>query len=188
MFRDLAWLVLAFAIVAPALTTEQPAAAADDKGVVVELDGLKSRAPAEWKEEAPSNQMRLAQFSLPKVKDDKQDAEIVIFKGIGGSTKDNVERWKKMFIPPEGKNLDDVAKIKESKVAGAAVTYLDVQGTYKYKARPFDPNAKEELRPNFRMLGVVFEKDNPYHIRLVGPAKTVEHYQKGFDNWINSFK
>ena len=39
------------------------------------------------------------------------------------------------------------------------------------------------------MLGVVFEgADNTYHIRLVGPADTVEHYKKGFDEWLKNFK
>ena len=50
---------------------------AADKGTVVDLDGLKSAAPSSWKEEAPSNQMRLAQFKLPKAKEDKADAELV---------------------------------------------------------------------------------------------------------------
>ena len=40
-----------------------------------------------------------------------------------------------------------------------------------------------------RMLGVVFEgKDNIYHIRLVGPAATVEKYKAGFDEWLKNFK
>ena len=33
------------------------AAGDDKKGTVVDLDGLKSTAPAEWKEEAPTNQL-----------------------------------------------------------------------------------------------------------------------------------
>src|SRR5579862_1403737 len=65
-----------------------------DKGTVVTLDGLSSRTPAEWKEQEPDNKMRFAQFSLPKAKDDKSDAELVIFKGLGGTAKDNIERWK----------------------------------------------------------------------------------------------
>jgi hypothetical protein len=39
------------------------------------------------------------------------------------------------------------------------------------------------------MLGVHFEAEkNPYHIKLIGPAKTVEHYKKGFDEWLKGFK
>src|SRR5438045_3202288 len=97
----------------------------DKKGTEVELSGLKSTTPAAWKEEAPANQMRFMQFSLPKAEGDKKDAEVVIFKGISGSTKDNIERWKNFFIPPEGKTLNDVAKVTEMKVGNAEVTYLD---------------------------------------------------------------
>jgi hypothetical protein len=160
----------------------------DDKGTVVELDGLHARAPAAWKEEEPSNRMRVAQFKLPKVKDDPRDAEVVIFN-LGGAAKDNVERWKTFFIPPEGKSIDDVAKVTDMKVGDATVTYLDVQGTYKFKERPFDPNAKEEKLPHYRMLGVIFETGKKqYQIRCVGPAATVEHYKPGFDEWLKSFK
>src|SRR5262249_36283895 len=134
-------------------------------------------------------QFRLAQFQLPKASGDEQDAEVVIFQNITGSTQANIDRWKGQFIPPEGKTTKDVATVTEGKIADAEATILDIHGTYKFKARPFDPNAKEELRPNFRMIGVVFNvKDKPYHIRFVGPAKTVEQYKKGFDEWLKAFK
>jgi hypothetical protein len=69
------------------------------------------------------------------------------------------------------------------------VTYLDIHGTYSFRSPPFAPNAKTMLRPNYRMLAVVFEsKKGPYFIRMVGPADTVEHYKKGFDEWIKRFK
>ena len=171
-----------------------PARAADSdkkdegKGTEVDLGGLHSRAPASWKEEEPANRMRYVQFRLPKVKDDPRDAEVVIFN-LGGSAKDNVARWKTQFVPPEGKTLDDVAKVTEMKVGGADVTYLDIHGTYKFKERPFDPQAKEEKLPDYRMLGVIFETPNKqYQIRVVGPAATVEHYKDGFDEWLKGFK
>jgi len=160
-----------------------------DKGTVVTLDGLSSRAPAEWKEEEPSNKMRHAQFSLPKAKDDKADAELVIFKGIGGNAKDNIDRWKAQFVPPKDKKIDDVAKVEKIKIGDKEADYLDVQGTYLYKARPFDPNAKVEERPDYRMLAIYFDgPKDVYQIKLTGPAKTVEKYKKGFEDWIKAFK
>src|SRR4051794_8729123 len=72
----------------------------EGKGAVVRLDGMESRAPANWKEEAPANRMRYAQFRLPKVKDDRNDAELLIFKGLSGSASDNIKRWKDQFQPP----------------------------------------------------------------------------------------
>ena len=163
--------------------------AKDDKGTVVDIDGLRSTAPAAWKEEAPANKMRYVQFKLPRAKDDKDDAELVIFKGLGGSAKQNVERWKAQFAPPKGKTIDDVSKVEEFKVSDRSLTYLDISGTYKFKERPFDPAAKEELKPEYRMLAVHFDgKNDVYHIKLTGPAKTIEQYKKGFDEWIKAFK
>jgi hypothetical protein len=166
--------------------------AAEGKGTVVDLGGLKSTAPAAWKEEEPTSKMRSHQFKVPAATGAKADAELIIFffgAGGGGSTKDNITRWKGMFIPPEGKSIDDVAKVEEMKVAGKDVTYLDVSGTYKFKERPFDPNAKEEKKPDYRMIAVVFETDKgAYFLRLVGPAKTVGDNKKGFDEWLKAFK
>lgn len=166
--------------------------AADDKGTVVGIDGLQSRTPANWKEEQPSNKLRAYQFRVPKAKDDPADAEVVIFffgPGGGGGAEENIKRWKAMFVPPDGKKIDDVSKVDKFKVGKVEVTYLDVQGTYLFKERPFDPNAKVEKKPDYRMLGVVFESEKgPYFFRLVGPTKTVDANKKGFDDWVKGFK
>src|SRR5262245_46262001 len=84
-------------------------------GTVVMLDGLQSRTPAAWKEEPVTDKLRYKQFRLPKVKDDKEDAVILMYRGIGGSADANLKRWKDMFLPPEGKKLDEVAKVTEIK-------------------------------------------------------------------------
>lgn len=174
-----------------ALVLGQAGATGQDakKGTVVELGSMKSKTPATWLEEAPSNTMRYAQFKLPKAEKDARDAEVVIFKGITGSAKANIDRWKLQFRPPEGKTIDDVAKVTDLKVGDAELKYLDVQGTYLFKAAPFDPNAKTTPLANYRMVAVVFDtKETPYHIRMVGPEKTVTGYKQGFDDWLKAFK
>lgn len=171
------------------------ALAADDKGVVVELGGLKSKAPASWKEVEPTAIQkqggRIKAFTVPRVGDGKADADVLIFYfgGQGGSVRENVQRWKGMFVPPEGKNIDDVTKTEEMKVGAASLTYVDIQGTYKYKKAPFVPDAQAELRPHHRMIAVYFDcKDGPYFIRFVGPERTVEQNKKAFDDWLKAFK
>ncbi len=163
-----------------------------EKGTLVSIDGLQSKTPEDWIEEQPTNRMRFKQFRLPAAKDDKEPAELIIFffgTGAGGSVQDNLKRWKDMFKPPEGKKIDDVAKVETLKVSDVDVTYLDVHGTYLFKSPPFDPNAETVPRPNYRLLGVVFEsKKGPYFIRLVGPSATVEQHKKGFDAWLKAFK
>jgi hypothetical protein len=162
------------------------------EGSVVTLDDLKSRAPANWKMQKPSNKLRAYQFQVPRVDGDKEDAELVIFyfgPGSGGGTADNIKRWKGQFIAPEGKTIDDVSKVETFKVGNVPVTSLDIQGTFKYKFPPFDPNAKEQRKPHFRRFGVVFEsKNGPYFITLTGPEKTMAQNKKGFDEWLKNFK
>jgi hypothetical protein len=166
--------------------------AQDKKGVNVKLDNIQSTAPAEWKAEKPQFGTRLHQFRLPKAEGDKEDAEVTVSyfgQGQGGGVNENVQRWKGQFVPPTGKSIDDVAKVEKMKVGDVEVTYLDVQGTYKSRNPPFDPNAKEELKPDSRMIAVYLAtKTGPHFIRCVGPAKTVEQYKKGFDEWLKAFK
>lgn len=167
----------------------EPTAARDekDKGSLIALDGLKSRTPAEWKEEKPANKLRFAQFRLPKKGEDKDDAQLLIFKGLGGDVQANVKRWKEQFIPPEGKTIEDVAKVEEIKIGGHPATLVDIQGTYLFKTRPID--TKSVKKPNYRMVAIHFEGPKEiYHLKLTGPAKTVEAYKKGFDEWLKNFK
>jgi hypothetical protein len=162
-------------------------------GETIELGGLKSKAPADWKMQNPSNKLRLYQFVIPKVEGDKEDAELVVFffgAGGGGSNEDNLKRWKGQFVAPKGKTIDEATKTEKFKVGkGADVLYVDIHGSYKYKNPPFDPNAKEVLKENFRRFGLIFDTDKgPYFITLTGPAKTVERNTAAFDNWVKAFK
>lgn len=182
-----AWLTLAVMGLAAAA-----ASAADDKGTVVEVDGLKSTAPAAWKKEEAANAMRAYQFVVPKADGDKEDATLVISyfgPGGGGGVPANLERWKGQFEPPAGKTIADVFKVEKLKVGAVPATYVDVQGTHLFKARPFDPNAQVEKKADYRMIAVVFESPKgPYFFRLVGPAKTVAANKAKFDEWLKNFQ
>jgi hypothetical protein len=194
MKRILGLALLGCLAVAFGLANQRGFGADDKKGTRVTIDGLTSVAPADWKEEEVSEtarKFRVKQFKLPRAKGDKQDGEVVIFSfsGGGGSVKANIARWKGMFIPPKGKKIDDVTKIDKAKAGKVPVIFVDIHGTYKFSSAPFDPNAKKELRPDYRLVNVIFEgKENTYFFRLLGPAKTVAQYKKGFDTFVKSFK
>ncbi len=193
MRRLIGFMVLAFVAAACSPSANESNAADGDKdkgkGAVVTLDGVKSTTPGNWKEEAPANRMRYMQFKLPKKDGDKTDAELIIFKGLGGGGKANIERWKKQFVPPKDKKIEEVAKVKEIKIGDRPALYLDVQGTYLFNPQPFNPRSKPEEKRNYRMLAIYLDgSENPYQIKLTGPAKTVEAYKKGFDEWVKNFK
>lgn len=165
-----------------------PTLADDLKGTVVKLDKLASTTPADWKPEKPINRLRSHQFRLPAAKDAK-DAEVFIFPDLTKTVDENFARYKESFLTPEGKTIDDVAKVEKFAVGKAKVAVLDITGTWIYKERPFDPKAKEEARPNSRVVWVIFNTDDGnYLIRLSGPAPTVGKHHAGFMNWIKGFK
>jgi hypothetical protein len=192
--RHLAWPLL---FAGPALIWSAGGAVAqknknpndDLKSNLVVLESLKSMAPAEWKKEKRANLLRVCQFRLPKVKDDKLDGEVVILDNVRGKADENIKRWQKWFVPPDGKTIDDVSKIEKLKVAKKDAHYLDVAGTYLYKERPNLPDSAAVPRPGHRMLAVYLDTgDNTYFIRMIGPADTVAQYKKGFDDWLKAFK
>jgi hypothetical protein len=165
----------------------------DKKGTTVELAGLKSVTPGDWKEEPlPPKSMRMQQFKLPKAEGDAEDGELALFffRGNAGSVQDNLARQEKKFEIPAGKKPEDVIKVEKLKLGGTEAVYQDIQGTYLKKAGgPFDPNAKVTKMTNYRQLYVIFEtKDGQYYMTLVGPAKTIEKHKKGFEEWLKNFK
>ncbi len=188
MKNFLYWLpILALSAIGLALQGPGLWARGPNTGGVVELGSLKSRVPADWVEEKPDDAQCYKQYRLEAVVDDKYNAQVTVRflgKRKGGTAAKYVKRWKGMFLPPEGKKLDDVAKIEVLKVSGAEVTYISVLGDY--KGIPGDPTTPRE---NFRLLGVYFDTaKGPYVIQMFGPADTVEFYRVGFEDWVKAFK
>src|SRR5579864_279873 len=163
------------------------AAGADDKNVF-DIDGLKSAVPSSWKAEKPRNRLRYAEFRLPRAEGDRADADLSVFRNISGTTEQNVERWKRQFLPPKGKSIDDVSKVTKLKVAGREVVYFEVAGTF-LDGPPMLPASRKVKRPDYRMIAVQFDgPKNVWHFKLIGPAKTIAKHKKEFDNWLESFK
>jgi len=167
-----------------------PQVRADDpKGAVVKLDKLASTTPADWKSEKPINRLRSHQFRLPASMKDAKDAEVYIFPDLTKTVDENFTRYKDMFVPPDGKTVNDIAKVANIQVGTAKVAILDMEGTWLYKERPFDPKSKLEERPNSRVISVIFTTDDGnYLIRLSGPKSTVTQHAKAFFDWIKAFK
>jgi hypothetical protein len=180
-----------FALAAVAALTVLAAAAPAQaqKAAVVELAGMKSTTPADWKQETPTSTMRMTQFKLPKADGDKDDAELAlfVFPGGSGSVQQNLDRQVAKFQPAAGKDKVE-QKVEKIKVGGIEATYQDVSGTFLKK--PFPMAEKGTPVPNYRQLYVVFEaKDGKqYYMTLLGPTKTIEKHTKGFDEWLKNFK
>jgi len=151
---------------------------AADKGTTVDLAGMKSTTPAEWKEEQPSSNMRMAQFKL-----DDAELALFVFPGGSGTVEQNLKRQEAKF---DAGAKSDVSEIK---IGDAKGTYQDIKGTFIKKFPPFAPDAKITKMTDYRQIYVVFEAGGKqYYMTLLGPAKTIEKHKAGFDGWLKNFK
>jgi gluconolactonase len=136
----------------------------------VKIEDLKLTVPATWKQQEPSNNLRLGQFEIPAADGDKESAELTIFNfGAGGGVKANLDRWVEQFQPAERKT-----KASQGKGQLGEYVLVDISGTYKKPIGPPRLN-KTEPMPGARMLGVILsvEKKGLYFLKLTGPDKTV---------------
>ena len=165
-----------------------PPAPAQDKGTTVKVGALSATAPADWKSEKTANRLRSHQFKLPAAPDHAA-AEVIVSPESSADVEKNFPRWKATFVPPEGKVADDLGKASKWDVKGATVNVLDVSGTWKYRERPFDPKSKEELKEDYRVVWVIVaDKDEATHLRISGPAPSVEKNMKAFEAWVKALK
>ena len=111
---------------------------------------LKFDAPAGWVSKTPSSTMRIAEFTLPRVAGDPEDAELAVFffgASGGGGVQANVDRWIGQMDQPDGKASKDVAKTSTMTSHGLAITLVDVTGTYTAAMSPATPVNKPNFRP-----------------------------------------
>lgn len=154
----------------------------------VDLGVVTLQADHAWKSVAPNTPMRKAQFSLPHVGDDPEDAELAVFHfgmGQGGSVESNLQRWYGQFTQPDSSSSAEKARTSQAIVDGMNVTMVDLSGTYTGSMMP--GMGEEVNKPSFRMLAAVLESPHgPYFFKLVGPEKTVAHWAASFDRFIKS--
>lgn len=180
-------LLLAALLLSPA---DPPKPAPAGKPVVVTVGPLKNTAPAAWKGEKPANLLRSHQFKLPAKDPALNAAEVAVYHEASPKVDAKFAEWKATITPPDGKTIDDVAKVTKQDLPGKAVAHrLDVTGTWKYRERPRDPKSKEELRAGYRVVWlVVTHADGATHVRLSGPSEVVGEHVKGFDEWVKGLK
>lgn len=148
--------------------------------------GLRYVVPAGWVAEERSSSMRVAQYKLPRATGDTEDASLVLYyfgKGQGGSVTANVDRWRSQMQQPEG------AKSSEEgfNANGLKITMVDVAGTYVAETAP--GSGTFHNKPGYRLRAAVVETPNgSYYVKLVGPEKTVTHWDEAYRSYLKSFE
>ena len=159
-----------------------PAAAKYKDGEEFEVMGLKARPPEGWLRQKPANRMRKAQFKLPRADNDEYDGELTVIPAFGGMEA-NLQRWRAQF--KEGPE----PLINNRKVSGMDVSIVQIDGTYLYKARPMDPGETAQERPDYRVLAAIVQAPGgQVFFKSFGPRSTMEKWQEGFTDMVDSFR
>jgi gluconolactonase len=151
---------------------------AAEKTEEVKIKGVMLAVPSDWKQEEPSNRLRLAQFKVNPAEGDKEPAELVVssFDGGGGGVDPNLKRWIGQF---EANGRQSKTTMGESSQGKYYVS--DLTGTYK---KPDGPPVAGKTKPvpGSRSIGVILEAadKNIYFLKLTGPEKTVTAAADGF--------
>lgn len=151
---------------------------------------LRFKAPDGWVKEQTTSSMRVAQYKLPKTEGDPEDALLVLYffgPTQGGAVQANIDRWISQMQQPDGSASKDKARTETSTVNGLKITSVDVSGTYTAEMAPGTPSQRNEA--NYRMRAAVVEtpKGN-YFLKIVGPAKTMDHWEQSVTDFVKSFE
>lgn len=150
--------------------------------------GLRFSISSDWVRVPAPSDMRAAQFRVPKVAGDSEDAEAVLFffgEGKGGGVQDNLDRWYGQMVQPDGKPSKDAGIVTIKTVKNLKVTALELPGTYKGMASPGGPPASPKEKS--RLLAAIVEgPGGPWFLRIVGPDATVKAAKPAFDGFIES--
>ncbi len=145
----------------------------------MKIGEITLNVPASWKQQEPSNKLRLAQFKIPAADEDEHPTELVIssFPGGGGGVDANLKRWISQFSS-EGRKV----KITTGDCPQGAYHFSDVKGTFEYTAGGPFAGGKKELRAKHQSLSIVLvTKDKEvYFLRLTGTEKAVTAAEKSF--------
>lgn len=151
---------------------------------------LRYKVPEGWVNETPSSAMRVAQYKLPKVEGDSEDASLVLYyfgASQGGAVQANIDRWIGQMQQPDGSASKDKAKTENLTVNGLKVTTVDLTGTFTAEMMP--GSGDRHNNPDYRLRAAVVEtpKGN-YFAKLVGPSKTIARWNQAFNEYLKSFE
>jgi len=140
--------------------------------VKVDVKGLTLYLPKTWKTQETTSKMRIAQYEIPAVEGDKENAELIVFyfgsRGAGPIDA-NLNRWIGQFAAQER-----ATKASRSQSAQGNYVMINITGTYNKTVGP-PIQRKTEAKAGSRMIGVIIDTSEagPFYLKLSGPDKTV---------------
>ena len=170
----------------PAITTGATGPKPAGPAAVV-VDGAKVRigpvylvAPSTWTRERGPADLPVAEFSLPRAKGDKADAQLTVI-AAGGSDPKSAGRLREQLKQKPGEGLAEHLQI-----GGNDVVLADSSGDYGDTSDPFPSPAGEG---RYRVLSAtVFVGGKVYFVNCTGPEKTVGERAAEFRAFLQTMK
>ena len=162
---------------------EKATASADtEKGAgTVEVANHTFKYAKPWAEKQVTSSMRAAELSYNH-DDEKLDDLSVAFFHMGGSIRQNIDRWIGQFAG------EPKVEEEEMDFDGTKVVMLTATGTFNESSGgPFA--GKSTARENYTMLGAVVETDNAARfvfLKLAGPNASVAAMKEEFKKLLTS--
>ncbi len=143
---------------------------------------LRFAAPEEWEAQPPSNQMRRYQYQLPG-----GGGELIVYSfSGGGSVAANIDRWRRQFTGPDGKEVP-AAEVKQERfqVGPFQTTLMEVAGQYTASMMP--GMGAQDPQADYRMIAAVIETDGgPWFVKATGPSEALAAQREQIMNFILS--
>lgn len=138
--------------------------------------------PANWQQQQPSNQMRMAQATIPGA---GGPGDFVVFffgPGGGGGVEANIQRWIEQMTPAPGSNPQP----ETFEANGFRVTWIDVAGTLLPSNMGTGPATEQ---PDSRLYGAVVEgPGGPWFFKVTGPEATLAAERENFLQMLRSVR
>ena len=99
----------------------------------IRIGNLIAQLPDSWKIVKPSSSMRLMEFRIGN----NSEASMAVFKNIGGTVNDNLERWAGQF---GFKLLDEDVRVTTETINDIDFHIISILGTYT-NTMAYSPNA-----------------------------------------------
>jgi hypothetical protein len=134
----------------------------------------------------PKSPARAAEYVIPRVGSDPEDAECVVMTfgpHGGGSVEDNAKRWLDQFKPanpnPRRTTID---------TNGMHATFVEVSGTFSGNMMPNAQGmAAPTSKPGWRLIGAILESPSGlWFFKMTGPDLTVRSAARQFEDMVRS--
>ena len=176
--------------------SDPPPEPASRESIVAELpeEPLRWDAPAGWTTtESSTTGPRRAGYAVPKVGDDKEDAELLVLYFGKGKNSERDAQWDSWFEQFDGDAKRDAAR-ETFAVGDKTVETFEFTGNYKLNMGPQRPGMKRSpvqmVKKDFRMIGAVVSAPGRgnWFFRLVGPDETVRASRASFVEMLKSVR